>query len=271
MFKEKKVCELVGSNRAYTDHVGVEIEVEHKKAQFDNMPGKVSGKWRLEHDGSLRHNGGEYVMRNPLPYEHSKKAVKLLGEHIDNTNKVLDTGRAGVHIHVNVGDLSVRELTNFIALYHVAEPVITHWCGKYRKGNLFCLRTIDAEYLVDRFTEALEKETLGHLGTDEIRYSAINLKAIPQYGSVEFRAMRSDGNWDDINILIDVLLHLKALARQADNPIQIVAEFSGADKEEFVNNLLGKHADKFEKYDGFEFDMMDTIRIVQQYAYCREW
>ena len=270
MFTKKKVSELVGSNAQYSNVVGVEVELEHQDA-VRGLDKKVNSVWRLEDDGSLRVNGAEYVMRKPLEVVKAKEAVSALGKHIDAYTKPVNEGRDGVHVHVNVGDLDVRQLTSFITLWHIVEPLVTNWCGDYRRGNLFCLRLKDAEYIVDVFTEALDREDLGYLNTDQLRYAAVNLKAIPQYGSVEFRCMRSDGNWEDINLLIDLLIHLKELARNVDSPVQLVAETSEMGVHGFVPHILGEFDELMPRYDGWEDDVLYAVRRIQYYAYCKEW
>lgn len=270
MFVNEKVCDLVGSDKAYANVVGVEVELEHKDAVRD-LPNNLTGKWRHEHDGSLRVNGAEYVMRKPLPVDDAQKAVRLLGKHIDSYTKPVNQGRDGVHVHVNVGDLTVRQLTSFITLWHCVEPLVTNWCGEYRNGNLFCLRLQDAEYVADALTEALEREDLRRLNTDRIRYAAINLKAIPQYGSVEFRCMRSDGKWDDINKFIDLVVHLKEIARGVDSPVQLVADSSVMGGDAFVENILGEFNGMLPRYEGWQADVQYAIRRIQYYAYCKEW
>ncbi len=269
MFANTKISKLVGSNTNYVDHIGVEIEAEHGRRP-DDVPQELTKYWRAEADGSLRKNGVEYVMREPRKADVAKRVVKLLGKQLDKF-EVLNTGRAGIHVHVNVGDLTVRELTNFVTLFHVVEPLAVNWCGEYRRGNLFCLRLKDAEFIVDKFTEALETEDLRKLHTDDIRYASINLKAVPQYGSVEFRCMRSDGNWNDICTFIDFVLRLKTLAREIDNPVQIVADSSAMDREDFVRHILGEFAEVFPRYKAWEDDVEFAIRRIQYYAYCKEW
>lgn len=270
MFVNKLISELVGSNAEYKDVVGVEVELEHQDP-FKDLPAKLRSVWRVEGDGSLRVNGAEYVFKKPLKPVAAKGAVSSLGEHIDSYTKPVNEGRDGVHVHINVGDLTVRQLTNFTTLWHMVESLVTNWCGKYRNGNLFCLRVQDAEYVVDVLTEALEAENLGLLHTDRIRYSALNLKALPQYGSLEFRCMRSDGNWEDINKFIDLLVHLKTLARAVDSPVQLVADSSMMGNEEFVEHILGEFNEMLPRYDGWGDDLFYSVRRIQYYAYSKEW
>ena len=269
-FVETLVSDLVGSDVKLSDHVGVEIELEHENVPED-LPVEVARYWRVETDGSLRKNGLEYVFKRPQEASKANTAVKLLGRHVDLTNKVVDAGRAGIHVHINVGDLTVCQLMNFIAICHILEDLLVHWCGPRRIGNLFCLRVKDAEYVIDLIKEMLRKEDLRILHTDNIRYSSINLKAIYQYGSVEFRAMRSDGDWAAVNVWVNALLRLKEMARRLDNPAQIVYDMSNAGPSMYIDQLLGPYARYFKKYDGFDVDIFNAVRRVQEYAFTKDW
>lgn len=261
---------LVKPSSNLADHVGVEVELEHE-SDVTPLPTKLQKLWRSEHDGSLRKNGIEYVFRNPLVFDKAVEAIDLLGSHVDSTNTVYDVGRAGVHVHVNVGDLKVRELVNFIALAHIMDDLLVNWCGERRKGNLFCLRLRDATTVVDKLAEALENEDLNILATDDLRYASVNLKSIPQYGSVEFRAMRSDGDWENLKLWVQVLLRLKEVARIIDNPTQIVSDCSMMSPTNFVDHVLGDLAGSFPKYLGFENDVYEATQRIQYYAYCKDW
>lgn len=270
MFQDKLVSELVNSNKEYTDHIGVEIEVElDKPLQEENYTG---AEWRVEHDGSLKGNGYEYVLRKPLPPAKAKKAVRdLLKRLKDAGYEVINNGRAGVHVHVNVGDLTVKQATNFTALTLTHEDLLANFCGEYRTGNLFCLRMRDAEYVIDKFTEALVREDLRILKTDAIRYAFLNFKALPQYGSLEFRGMRSDGDAEAICNWISLLCRLKEKSRNIDNPIQVVAEMSHREPEGFVADVMGDLAPLLPRYVGWEWEMLESIRRVQLFAYVKEW
>lgn len=261
---------LVRDGGQYQDHVGVEVELEHHEEVVD-LPTPVRKFWRAEEDKSLRRNGVEYVFREPLLKEEAFKAIDMLGAHVDKTNKVYDVGRAGVHVHVNVGDLKVRELVNFLALAHVLDDLLVHWCGERRKGNLFCLRLRDAEFVTDAIVSALDNKDLDMFHTDRLRYASVNLKSIPQYGSVEFRSMRSDGDWEALKVWVGVLLRLKEVAKVIDNPIQIVSDCSMMSPENFVSHVLGEYSELFPRYPGFEDDVYHAIQRVQYYAYSQEW
>ena len=115
--------------------VGIEVEVEG-----NNLP-HIDEYWNVTHDGSLRGEALEYVFKRPLELSKAKEALDYLGHHLSKKNvSVLDSGRCGVHVHINCQKLSIVELYNFFTLNFILEDLLTAFCGESRVGNLFCLR-----------------------------------------------------------------------------------------------------------------------------------
>lgn len=261
---------LVRPESNYQDHVGVEVEVEHRSA-IGGLPANISRIWDVVGDGSLRHNGAEYVMRRPKTIENAVKATRVLLRQVKKDNEILDYGRGGVHVHINVGDLTNKQLVNYIAIVHCLDDILTHNCGEYRRDNLFCLRVRQAPNVVDVVERFVNSEDYRVFNTDSIRYASVNLKAIATYGSIEFRAMRSDGDEDNLCTWMRTLLHLKQVAREIDNPGQVVYNLSNFGAETFVRELLGPFFDYYELYEGYENDLIDAMQLCQTYAFAREW
>ena len=187
--------------------VGVEIEMEGT-----DLPPELK-HWRKEHDGSLRGEGSEYVFRQPYPYEKALDALSEMQMALSKyETKVEDSGRAGVHVHVNVRDMNVDQINTFISLYLLFEDTLMDFCGPDRVGNLFCLRAKDAEELLFALERCMREGEYRAVARDEYRYASINCKAIHQYGSLEFRGMRSTSEMGVLIDWIDILLALKELA-----------------------------------------------------------
>ena len=95
---------------------GVEVEVE--ATSFDTMP--RLNCWKSVHDGSLRGESAEFVFRNPLPLDKTIGEVVKLYSYLKECG-IKDSGRAGVHVHVNVNTLTVVQLLNLIAMWMIVE------------------------------------------------------------------------------------------------------------------------------------------------------
>lgn len=263
------VFKEMGIRRKVSGDIGIEIEVEGY-----NLP--VAGAfWRNEEDGSLKAaETREYVLSEPSSLAGAKKALNYLDKlYRVNETVVDDSVRAGVHVHINCQQLTLTELYNYITTFLVLENVLVRWCGKYREGNLFCLRSSDAEHMLDTIRLAARDNRRRfqlRFHTDEMRYAAMNLKALGDYGSVEFRTMRGTRDLDQIYLWAETLLHLREFSRQFENPMQIIEQLSFHGMEEFVRQALGKNAEVF-LTQGWEQLAHDGMRNAQYIAYCRDW
>lgn len=266
-FESKLVGQVLGIKPKYTDHIGIEIEAEGSR-----LPNIDTEVWKSERDGSLRGESFEYVLRNPVPFEMTTPVLAQMKEMWDeNKARVKNSPNAGVHIHINCSDLTVTQLFNYISLYLVVEELLVRSCGNDRVGNLFCLRAVDAEYLIEVIQEAVRESKLDLFHTDDLRYASINLKALGDYGSIEFRAWRSDGDLEGIAWWAGLLQHLKHLAKVVDNPSQIVAEVSDLRPKGFYERILGKYAKDIPWHPDYDYAITNAVRQVQQFAFLGEW
>jgi len=257
--------------RATSGDVGIEIEVEGR-----NLP-HTDEYWSVTHDGSLRgdepDSALEYVLRRPMSLSKSFEALDYLGHQLTQKNvSVIDSGRCGVHVHVNVQKLTMVELYNFITLYLVLEPLLIKFCGDSREGNLFCLRAEDAEYLLHILALAAEEQVFReHFATDNLRYAAMNLKATAQYGSLEFRAMRGTTDMQLIKDWASILVGLREAAKNYHDPREIVMDMSAGGGEAFLRNNLGEYAELFLQYNDWEHSLLHGARLAQDVAYSGDW
>lgn len=257
----------IPTNMKVAGDVGVEIEVEGLRLpQGDKY-------WRREQDGSLRGaENAEYVLRTPLTLHQLKMALKSLAMGYKKNESVVDDSvRAGVHVHVNVQDLNIIQLYNYLTLYLVFEELLTKFCGKSREGNLFCLRACDAEFLIQALQYAAQNRRWRTLVTDDLRYASVNVKALGNYGSLEFRAMRSTKDFDVIQTWAEILVMLREKAKEFFEPTDIINGFSEGESSTFLDRIFGQYAHIFKAYDGYEKALVRGVRIAQEVAFCTNW
>ncbi|AJT60758.1 putative amidoligase [Citrobacter phage CVT22] len=266
-FEEKKVGDVLRKRNGYTDHIGVEIETEGQR-----LPKVDSELWRSDVDNSLRGEAWEYVLKEPVHKDKLHEAMEEMKAEWKKAKSVVkDSPNAGVHVHINVSDLTVTELYNYLALYLVMEEILIDKCGTNRIGNLFCLRASDAEYLLDMLAEAIKTTDLSILHTDDLRYAAVNVKALGDYGSIEFRAWPSNGDLKGIEWWANILMHLKQVAKATDNPAQVVGDISMHSPEVFFKSIMKEYADDIEWKHSYNQSMMEGVRRVQQFAFEGAW
>lgn len=265
----KTVLQWFGiANKKCEGDVGIEIEVEGK-----NLPRAMDKYWRVEADGSLRgEESAEYVLTKPLTLDQAKMALKYLAiQYKQHESIVDDTVRAGVHVHVNVQKMDIIQLYNFMTLYIIMEELLVKFCGPHREGNLFCLRTSDAEWLLFRLAEAARTRRFRLLVDDNLRYASMNVKALGTYGSLEFRAMRGTRDLPLIHKWASILVSIREAAYKFTDPKDIINGFSDGEAEGFLKRVLGEHADEFMEYENYIPKLKAGMRRAQDVAFCCDW
>lgn len=183
-----------------------------------------------------------------------------------------DTVRAGVHVHINVQQLNIVELYNYMTLYLILEELLVKFCGPYREGNLFCLRACDAEWLLFRLSEAARSRQFRRVLTDDnLRYGSMNVKALGTYGSLEFRAMRGTRDLNLIHKWATILLDLREAAKKFTDPKDIINGYSEGDADAFLVKCLGEHVEIFKGFDNIPKMLNDGMRRAQDIAFCCDW
>jgi hypothetical protein len=245
-----------------TGDFGVEIEVE-----ADNLPDQVDG-FNKEHDGSLRGEAAEFVFTGPCSkekaFKHLDRLYKAYGARGTRLN---NSYRCSVHVHVNVQEFNPLQLANFFILYATFEEYLVKYCGEPREGNLYCLRLRDAEYPAQVFLKAVQNNSFHQFATDRLKYSAVNLAAIPKFGSLEFRAMRGADTAEEIKIWIGLLDKLRTAALTYAHPSEIMGELSQQSPEGFARSVFGELFEKVPFTGNWEDVVYENIRFVQEIAY----
>lgn len=256
---------------------GVEVEMEIKGNHYTNTIG-TKAQWKYERDGSLdAANGAEYVLKAPSTYTDTMVAVNDLYDFIDEHKEdVTISVRPGIHVHINVCDLPVVQLFNLICCNYLMEGIMSSWCGDTRRDNMFCLMSSQAEVLRFTVREAAVRKNLRLFATDEIRYSALNLKALTDYGSIEFRGLNFSTDRDRIVFWIGLIRAMRIVCRMFKSPIHLVEEVEKIGVKGFFNLVGSKHPTHrkdFERYlwsDKCEEEMLEGLEACQDLAYCVE-
>ena len=255
--------------------VGIEIEMESDSPFPDGEDTRYY--WSKEHDGSLRGEyNAEYVLRNPMKKEKAFKALDRLALKMKDYNtEFVDSIRAGTHVHINVRDLTFKEMWTMVTCWYVLEILLTSTvCGKDRIGNHFCLCAQDADAVMFNISSVLKGRIgMRNLAQDNIRYSALNFVALSKYGSLEFRAMRTPRDFDKIKVWVGILLALKENSKLFPNPRHVIENFSLGGERQFLRTLLGNENAEMIigcDPDGWKRKLQRGIRIAQEVAYAKD-
>lgn len=247
---------------------GVEIEVEGS-----DLPQQFRGReWRVEHDGSLKaEEAFEYVTPKPLSKAGVRASLDVLeAAYVKCGSEVDESVRAGVHVHMNVQQFTAKEVFTFATLYFIMEELLVKYCGENREGNLFCLRSQDAEYQLFAIQEAVETKNWANIKTDNLRYASLNFQSLFKYGSLEFRSMRSTRNLDLIYQWVEILEELRDSSLKFKSPVDVMMSFSGEGEEAFLKRTFPTKW-KLLTFPDYERSIRKACRRVQMLAYTIDW
>lgn len=247
----------------------VGIELEYEGARLPNTG--FEAFWGRHVDNSLRGDSGEYVLRTPIKRELVPDSLKLLSDCFkDSGTKIADTFRAGTHIHINVQSLTLPQVVNFLVLYFMFENTLLKFCRPDRTGNHFCLRATDAESVFELLYRSVTKGDVKGFGNDHYRYAAVNLNALPKFGSLEFRALESTTDWEKIKTWIDLHLAIKDASLKFRDPANIFGEASTQGFESFAKEIFGPHWKVVSKLYKEE-DVARGVWGIQPVVFAKDW
>lgn len=103
--------------------VGIELEMEHLDGYhqiFESFPvaQRIEDIPWFESDGSLNSSQGVEIVWPPLPVDVIRDPSSLFGgfmANIEQDNRVANSGRAGMHVNVNVTGMTTEQKATFIA------------------------------------------------------------------------------------------------------------------------------------------------------------
>lgn len=250
--------------------VGIEIEVEGQRLPTAD---DLKHYWAFHNDGSLRGaETAEYVFHRPFRRHTIRKALDYLEKKLADKNSVInDSQRTSVHVHLNVCDLTYTQLHTLFTVYYVFDDLLTEFAGVDRMGNLFCLRGVDAEYVVDQIVHGVETGNTRHFSSDNMRYASMNVTAVAKFGSVEFRTHRGTTDAETIETWANILLCIKDAALGFENPASIISNFSNLGPEEFTKKVFGKYAKHLLGMSNFSSRVWEGVRLAQMIAYASNW
>ena len=247
--------------------IGIEIE-----AEGIHLPRAVKGFNRVA-DGSLRGSSCEYVFASPRSRDDFMDSLDELGKAYHSAGTVLfETYRTSSHVHINMQEESMTTVYNMLMLYMMFEEYLVKYCGEYREGNLFCLRIRDAEASFHEIILAAQNQSWARaFRTDDLRYGAVNVKALSTYGSLEFRAMRGTKDLSCIVVWVKLLLALKDAAKRYENPIEIIHDISMEGSRGLAEKVFGDLLPELPLAGDWDKVVFQNMRELQDLAYCVDW
>lgn len=238
--------------------VGIELEYEGANhSLLHNNVGPLT-RWKITDDPSLRGGGIEFIS-SPTKPEHLAVALEQVKQAMTIAG-VRATKRCGVHVHLNVTDLTFRELWNISVYYTLLEPFIFKEFADGREDSHFCVPTWantalqqsmyrDATVLHrgiqkvaggSKLKPSLHEMAMG-LGGQPVqtnrrhavplyllgnaKYSAMNFTPLETFGTVEFRQHGATLDMRKVQRWAEFLLRIRTVALAYDDPDAVMHQF----------------------------------------------
>jgi hypothetical protein len=132
---------------------------------------------------------------SPVLRSFHSRGLKYLCEQLEHrpTNST-----PGIHVHVEADDLSPEQAARLSVIYSALEPLFDR--EYHRREREYC-RSVDLPEIIKRFRESRRIKRAGGRSRDmsfNSRYWTVNLAALNQHGTVEFRAMGPKYNYEHL-------------------------------------------------------------------------
>lgn len=199
---------------------GIECEIESVR----DVSKEVTADFVIEHDGSLRNNGKEFISI-PMEKDSLLTAFKNLHAKIvyfDKTDAF--SPRTSTHVHVNVRPFEAPSLRNLLLFYALYEEFFFSMVDSVRRDNIHCVP------LTETHMPTLYKQDWMIQSKRWHKYTAFNMLPIQKQGTVEFRHLQGTEDADLLNRWLSTLNNLWSLAQT-----------EGVTKDTIMDTDLHKH------------------------------
>ena len=277
----KRRRELTSSPELVSDSmVGLEIELE----TIARIAEQKLDYWERVEDGSLRNNGSEYIFAEPLFGEDVVRALTELEVFVTSYNEafkvpedVLLDENTSVHVHVDCRDLSNTQLSSFIMLSVLLEQVLCTYAAPERENNIFSLSLAKANEEVTRIARILHylsevgdnyggrrADQLSRVISDSSKYAGINLMALYEFGSIEFRMHKGEYRTERLLEWINILLSIKEAAKtEVFNEEHILSILDNYSYEGLIREVFKEKASNIIS-PSLERDIMLGVKLITE-------
>lgn len=228
--------------------IGVEIEVETYPGVVH--PTNLIPYWNKIRDGSLR-NGNEYVLSQPLKGDALSRAIYELFHEAVLTRST--TGSTHVHIDMMEESTTPETIKVMVMLAYILEPAVfaiadpgREWCGYTNKLSSAPDALIGSVFATDDDESYRELRLLCGDNYRVGRYYGLNLLALQEHGSIEFRYFPTATSVDDVIEWVSLVQSFKKAALELGTISQLLDTVNSVDLyDSFLSNYFGQWKEVF--------------------------
>ena len=137
---------------------------------------------------------------SPILNHFNSAGLRSICEAIENKET---NSTPGIHVHVGAGDLSVVDVARLVRSYSAISPYIWPIMDREAKGYCKDVTSDNVSHWLAASRRALKQNNFAS-ATDVVyqqpddRYRDLNLQALRQHGTIEFRAMGPTYNYEHL-------------------------------------------------------------------------
>lgn len=203
---------------------GVECEIEAVKNAMNAFT------FSVKQDGSLRNKhapggiGHEFISepqpREDLVYNFNKLHSAL--QYYEGEDPF--SSRTSTHVHVNCLPLEVETVRNIVLMYALFEEFFFLMVKPERRNNIHCVP------LSETTVSNCYSRPLPTMVSSWSKYTALNLKPLAQYGTLEFRHLHGTKDEGEFSRWLKVLENLWTLGQEEAINRQTLRDSSNLEK-----------------------------------------
>lgn len=194
------------SNRVEEEGKSIEVEAEFSVQWALGDMERVGKTWKVVPDGSLLHNGLEFISKKPKSNTKLLEDLEALFKEESFKTTYINSPRTSTHVHVNVQNRTKQELFTILTVYYLVEDILFHYVEKARGDNLFCLPMYGAESSSDCVKLLWEnRPDLVKSKFNNYKYAALNVANVAKLGTIEFRHHEGTKNLSKISGWLDLI------------------------------------------------------------------
>jgi Putative amidoligase enzyme len=236
--------------------IGLEFECENAGSYTGSsgLGAQLEVFFGRHQDGSLRQNGIEFVLHEPLYGQDLLDAIKLMRD-VYRTYKFTSSYRTSMHVHLDMERSSYPDqILNAGLIYAIVEPFIYKFIGGQRDACNYCLPWYHHDQHFGIFLDTITS-TAGHANDTvtaqlrrmkEYKYSGLNFFSLGDFGTIEFRHAPVDMPYEKIVEWINVIQSIKlyATSYKSGNPAlrELLAHACNSSYLQFLEEVFGKHS-----------------------------
>lgn len=209
----------------YRNPIGLECEVEN----YEGIDIPLYG-FSIDKDGSLKNKGAEFISF-PVGGKNIDAMLHHLNQAIHSRGDIDFSHRTSVHVHLNVQQLTMRQLVLLIATYACVERLFFSRTKRERHGNSFCYPLTDTSPEDKRLVAAPNPST---------KYCALNVYPVASLGTVEFRHLHGTADVEELTRWVQMIQKLYEFVLRSEVSIKdrIFALNTNSEYSAFVNDIF---------------------------------